>query len=133
MEACHSMWLLSLFFFSATLYVSGDPTSFYEQQVIVILDDDLTIQHTGKLLYQRYETRSHVLKWNATAQVLDKVEWNEEAGKYEASQNSNQELCIGDSEPFSWSDTSVQVLGLGEEQPVSISGFSAEKLANLIV
>ena len=131
MEACHSMWLLSLFFFSATLYVSG--TSFYKQQVIVILDDDLTIQHTGRLLYQRYETRSHVLKWNATAQVLDKVEWNEEAGKYEASQNSNQELRIGDSEPFSWSHTSVQVLGLGEEQSASISGFSAEKLANLIV
>ena len=133
MEACHSMRLLSLFFFSVTLYVSVDPTSFYEQQVIVILDDDLTIQHTGRLLYQRYETRSHVLKWNKTAQVLEQVEWNEEARKFEACHNSNQELRIGDSEPFSWSDTSVQVLGLGEEQSALISGFSAEELANLIV
>ncbi len=133
--ACHSTWLLSLFFFviMSDGFVCGDPASLYKQQVLVILDDDLTIQKTGQLLYERYDTRSHVLKWNGTIQMLEEVEWNADAGKFEATPNLNRALPIGDQKAFSWSDTLVQVLGLIDEQyNMTLSGFSAEALALMI-
>ena len=123
----HLVWLLSLSLSYA--FMRGDP---YEQQVVLILEDDLTIQKAGRLLYQEYDTRSHVRKWNKATQMLETVEWNMDMGKYEAEQNLDQALPIGPQKSFSWSDTIVVVLGLSEEQSMTISGFSAEDLAVII-
>lgn len=136
--ACLSTWLLpiSLLLILSNSLVRSDPASLYKQQVVIVLDDDPTIQKAGQLLYQKYDTGSHVLKWNETEQMLEQVEWNAEADEYEASQNLNQPLPIGPQKTFSWSDTFVQVLGYGdvdEEQPTVISGFSAEDLALMII
>lgn len=123
--ACHTMWLLPLFFLVILSHASGP----YKQQVVVILDDDVTIQKAGQLLYQKYDTFSHVLKWNQTTETLELVEWNVDTGTFKAVQRA---LPIGDQEIFSWSDTIIQVLGFGEEQSMTISGFSAKALAALI-
>lgn len=125
--AGHTMWLLPLFvIFLVLSSVSG---ASYKQQVVVILDDDITIQKAGQLLYQKFDTRSHILKWNETTAMLESVKWNTDTAKFEAVE---QDLPIGPGKIFSWSDTIVQVLGLGKEPSMTISGFSAAELAILI-
>ncbi len=109
-------------------FVCGDSMSLYKQQVIVILDDELIVQKTGQLLYERYDTYSHVLKWNGTTQMLEQVEWNADVGKFEAT--VDRPLPIGEQQVFSWSDTRLNVLGLIEN--MTLSGFSPDALAALI-
>ena len=132
--AYHSAWFLLLFFLAilSGTFARGDPMTFYKQQVVVILDDDPTVQKIGQLLYQKYETGSHVLKWNETTLELEQAEWNADAEGYEATQNGHQALPIGPQMTFTWSETIVQVVGVSEEQSITISGFTAEDMAVMI-
>jgi len=103
--------------------------------VVVVLENDPTIQKAGQFLYEKHDTSSHVLMWNETLEALKQVEWNGDTEMYEEVQSPDQRLPIGSQKTFSWSDTLIQIVGSGDisdkESPV-ISGFSAEKLATVI-
>ena len=133
----HFLWLLPqllllLFPNSITSYT---PKPLYKQQVVVVLDDDPTIQKAGRFLYEKHDTSSHVLKWNGTLEALEKVEWNTDTETYEEVRSSDQRLPIGLQKTFSWSDTLIQIVGSGDindKESPEISRFSAEKLATVI-
>ena len=107
--------------------------SLYKQQVIVILDDDATIQRAGKFLYEKHDTLSYVMKWNKTLSKFERVEWNINLKKYQSKQDLLQPIPIGPQHTFSWTDTQIQVVGHGDAESTTIGGFSAEELAKTII
>ena len=134
------LWLLPLLLFlifPKNVLCNGSSSS-YKQQVIIILDSDATTHKTGKLLHQQHDTVSHVLMWNGTLQTFKPAQWSPDKVKYQVIQESDidqYQLPIGPQKSFSWKDTLIQVVGLGDvskEQTPKISGLSAEELAVLI-
>lgn len=133
----HFLWLLSqlLLLSFPNSVTSYTPKPLYKQQVVVVLDNDPTIQKAGWFLYEKHDTSSHVLMWNGTLEALEQVEWNVDTATYEEVQSPDQQLPIGSQKTFSWSDTLIQVVGSGDindKESPTISGFSAEKLATVI-
>ena len=131
LENCYLVWLwhLLLLLSCSSPATCSDSSFQYKQQVVLVLDDDLTTHKVGKLLYQNHDTSSHVMKWNETLQMLQLVDWNADLERYEV-QDTEKQLQIGLQKPFSWSDTIVKVVGNGDM--TALSGFSAENLATLI-
>ena len=138
-KAHHFLWLLPLqlllLFLPTASIASYTPKPLYKQQVVVVLDNDPTVQKAGRFLYGKHDTSSHVLKWNGTSEALETVEWNADTETYEEVQSSDQQLPIGLQKTFSWSDTLIQVVGSGDinsKESPQISTFSPEKLATVI-
>ena len=133
-EPHHFLWLLPLLLLTPfpTQVASNDFTSLYKQQVIVILDNDSTIQNVGRLMYQNHDTLSHAFMWNGTSQMLNPVKWKADNKLY---QDPDQQLPIGLQKTFAWIDTLIRVIGKGdisEEDSPTLSGFSAEELIVMI-
>ena len=126
-----NLWLLLLS--TLTHCTFSDPGIHYKQQVILVLDDDPTVQKAAQILYQKYDTLSHVLMWTNTLDTFEQVKWNTESETYTFTESgSDQPLPIGPQKSFAWSNTVIEVVGSGE-QSTTISELSAEEVAQMII
>jgi Ca2+-binding RTX toxin-like protein len=127
-KAIQSLWLLPLLAFLNTTPSAN--AALYNQQVIVILEEDPTIQKAAHFLYEKHDTTSYTIQWNSNSQMFERVRWSEQTQSHAISP-AQEPLPIYRDE---WLKTYIQVVGHGDinSETATIAGFSAEDLAETL-
>ena len=132
LKTSHLVWLLPLLL----ILGSDDFNAYavrYNQQVIAILEDNPDIQKAAHYLYQKHDTTSYVVKWNANTRMFERVTWNEQTQQHDTLPNQEPLPIRGQQE---WKATRIQVIGHGNvnsyNQADTIGGFMPAELAETL-